>query len=69
MALPNGVENSLTAHLKNINPDKLPAACGKLNAFINEVNAKTKSKHLTLVQASKLLAAANAIKSSLGCPP
>jgi hypothetical protein len=69
MALPNGVGNSLTAHLNDINPDKFPAACGKLNAFTNEVNAKTKSKQLTLVQATQLLAAAAAIKSSLGCSP
>lgn len=74
MGLPAGVVNSLTAPLKQAaallndnNPSNDVAACGKLDAFINQVNAKTQNGQLTLAQATQLLQAANAIKSSLGC--
>jgi len=65
MGLSAGVANSLSARLNNINPNNKAAACGKLNAFINQVNAKVPP--LTGAQATQLLQAANAIKASLGC--
>lgn len=72
MGLPTGVANSLSAPLgqasallNDNNPNNDSAACGKLNAFINQVNAKTPP--LTGAQATQLLQAANAIKASLGC--
>ncbi len=49
----------------NTNNDN--AVCGKLNAFINEVNAKEKNGKLTLAQADQLKQQANAIKFSVGC--
>ena len=61
------MENSLRAPLNNINPDNKPAACGKLDAFINQINAKAQNGQLTPAQATQLLQAANAIKASLGC--
>jgi len=67
MGLPGGVATSLNAPLSNINTNNQAAACNKLNAFINQVNAKVQNGQLTSVQASQLLQAANAIKASLGC--
>ena len=65
MGLPGSVANSLSAPLNNINTSNLTASCGKLNAFINQVNAKTPP--LTGTQATQLIQSANAIKASLGC--
>jgi hypothetical protein len=74
MGLPKGVANSLTAPLgqasaklddKNLKNDV--AACNKLDAFINQVNAKGKSGQLTPDQAGQLLEMAYAIKANLGC--
>ena len=72
--LPDGVQTSLTAPLNNAikiltddNPNNDKAVCGKLDAFINEVNAKEKNGSLTATQATKLRQLANAIKVSLGC--
>jgi len=67
--LPNGVADSLTAPLKNIDPDNVHDACGKGVAFINQVNAKAQSGSLMPHQASQLLEAAEALRTSLGCPP
>lgn len=67
MGLPVGVANSLSAPLNNFNPSNLTAACGKLDAFINQVNAKLQNGQLTPAIAAQLLQAANAIKASLGC--
>jgi len=69
MGLPSGVASSLSVPLRNFNPDEVAAACGKLGAFINQVNAKVRSGHLTPAQAGPLLEAANAIRASLGCTP
>jgi len=65
LGLSAGIANSLSAPLSNINPNNKAAACGKLNAFINQVMAKTPP--LTGAQATQLLQAANAIQASLGC--
>jgi hypothetical protein len=67
MGLPAGVANSLRAPLNNINPSNVAAACGKLSAFVNQVNAKVQNGQLTPSAANQLLQYANAIKASLGC--
>jgi hypothetical protein len=67
IGLPAAVVNSLSAPLNNINTNNLTAACGKLNAFVDEVNAKLSNGQLTTSVANQLLQAANAIKTSLGC--
>ena len=68
IGLPPAVANSLSAPLGNLNTSNLNAACGKLNAFISQVNSKVQNGQLTTSQATPLLSAANAIKASLGCP-
>ena len=74
MGLLGGVANSLSAPigqastlLNDSNPRNDIAACGKLNAFIDKVNARVQNGQVTPAQASQLLQAANAIKASLGC--
>jgi hypothetical protein len=74
MGLPAAVANRLSAPLgqasallNDNNPNNNIAVCGKLGAFINQVNAKAQSGQLTPSQASQLLQAASAIKASLGC--
>jgi len=73
LGLPEEVENSLTAPLQNVgdkltdnNPKNDSAACGKLEGFINQVNAQ-EGKKLTLAEADELRQAAQALKNSLGC--
>lgn len=73
LGLPEGVESSLTAPLQNIgdkltdnNPNNDSAACGKLEGFINQVNAQ-EGKKLTSAEADELIQAAQAVKNSLGC--
>jgi hypothetical protein len=68
MGLSPPVANSLSAPLKSIDPDNVVATCGKLVAFINQVDAKGKNSQLTPTQAGQLLKAANVIKAGLGCP-
>jgi hypothetical protein len=57
-----------SALLNDNNPNNDIAACGKLGAFINQVNDKAQRGQLTPSEASHLLQAANAIKTALGCP-
>lgn len=45
----------------------LDVGCGKLDTFINQVDAKAQNGHLEPTQASQLLQAANSIETSLGC--
>lgn len=73
LGLPEGVESSLTAPLQNVgdkltdnNPNNDSAACGKLEGFINQVNAQ-EGKKLTSPEADELRQAAQAVKNSLGC--
>ena len=68
LGLPGGVANSLSAPLSNVNTNNLNSACGQLNAFIAQINAKTKSGQLTPTASAQLLQEAGAIKSNLGCP-
>jgi len=74
IGLPKGIENSLAAPLGNIpdlindvNTNNDTAACNKLDAFINEVNAK-EGPQLTTVEADTLRSLANDIKAGIGCP-
>ena len=70
LGLPQGLENSLTSKLRNAARDctrgKTNAACGKLGAFDNEVQAKT-GNGITPAQAAILAAHSAAIQSVLGC--
>ena len=78
MNLPSGLANSLTSKLSNaiksLDKGQITAAINQLNAFINEVSAKscgatctvpTQSKPLTGAQASQLIAAAQQIINAL----
>ncbi|MDP6512603.1 MAG: DUF5011 domain-containing protein [SAR202 cluster bacterium] len=74
LELPNGVQNSLSAPLNTAstilsdnNTNNDGAACGKLNAFTNQVDAKEGSGKLTQEQADELRQAADAIQDSLEC--
>ena len=69
-----GIANSLDAKLQNVfdalnaaKAGNLAAACNKIGAFINEVQAQA-GQALTLAQANQFIAAANQVKASLGCP-
>jgi hypothetical protein len=71
--LAHGIENSLDAKLRNaeaaldsVNGGDTPAACSKLDAFINEVQAQA-DQQLTPIQARELIAEATRIKSGFGC--
>jgi len=73
LGLPSNVENNLRAPLKQAqdvldddNPKNDGAVCGKINAFINMVNAQ-EGKKLTSEQAEKLREAAQSVKESIGC--
>jgi len=70
LGLPHGLENSLTTKLRNAARDctrgRVNAACGKLGAFDNEVQAKT-GNGITPAQAAILHAHNTAIQSVLGC--
>lgn len=75
LGLASGVQTSLigplnqaTTILEDDNPNNDAAACGKLGAFINQVNAKEKSGKLTSGEADELIQSAEAIEDSLGCP-
>jgi hypothetical protein len=65
LGLTNGPTNSLTGPLKNLDTSNKTAACNKLAEFIGHVNSQTPP--LTPAQAAQLIAAANAIKASIGC--
>lgn len=66
-----GVANSLDSKLQNalaavesLNNGNIATVCNKLDAFINEVQAKN---DITPAQATDLITAANRIKRTLGC--
>jgi len=74
--LSRGVAASLTAPLtrssallSDDNSKNDIAACRELDAFINQINAKRRSKQLTASQAAQLLAAAQELRSALTCAP
>lgn len=65
---PAGIASSLDSKLQAARQaNNTNAACGEMNAFINDVTAQSGNK-LTATQAQQLLSSANAIKTSLGCP-
>ena len=68
--LNGGTANSLTSKLdntaKSLGKNNANAACGQVDAFINQVNALS-GNQLTAAQAAELLASANQLKTSVGC--
>ena len=69
--LPTPPGGSLNAKLNGIlaaiNAGQTANACTQLNAFINEVNAQ-KGKKISVSDASALIAAAENVKTAIGCP-
>ena len=59
----NVLGNAVTL-LNDNNPNNDSGACGKLDAFINQVNA---NNSLSSAEKTQLILDANAIKTSLGC--
>jgi len=66
-----GIQNSLLAKLNAaagaLAADNTATACTKLSDFINECEAQS-GKKLSVEQADELIARANEIRDSLGCP-
>ena len=69
-SLPHGLENSLTQKLEtaqqSLEAGNFSAACGQIGAFVNQVEAQS-GKKLTTDQAARLIAAAQSIRTMLGC--
>lgn len=67
---PKGTENSLMAKLQNaftkLTRSDNAGACNELRAFINEVQAQS-GKKISVAQANQMLAAANRIRTVIGC--
>ena len=77
LSLPPGTSTSLDSKLQSAlaaaQAGKTAGACGDINAFISEVNAQTQTPHnpnkkITAADAAQMIAAAMAIKATLGCP-
>ncbi|HEX2311894.1 MAG TPA: hypothetical protein VHH91_14375 [Vicinamibacterales bacterium] len=71
--LEQGIASSLDAKLQNAlaayqaaRAGNLVAACGMLNAFLNEVNAQSDGA-LTAAQAAQLIAVTEQIRAGLKC--
>ena len=74
-ALPPEEQTSLIGPLRQVatlltdaNPANDRAACGRLDAFIDQVNAKEQSGEVTAAQATQLRQDAGDITAALGCP-
>jgi len=74
LGLPDGVTQSLIGPLEQAQtllddgvPQNDGAVCGKLTAFLNEVDAKEGNGDLTSEQADELRSPAQSIQNSLGC--
>jgi hypothetical protein len=72
--IPQGTKTSLTAPLRQAstiltddNPNNDESACGKLDAFINQVNAAETRGTLTEHRATDLRTQATDIRTDLGC--
>jgi hypothetical protein len=72
--VPQSVKTSFTAPLKEAsdilsddNPNNDKAVCGKLGAFINQVNANERGGTLTAEQADELRTQAENIMNQLDC--
>ena len=72
LGLPQGIRTSLSAKLSNakasLDAGHTPAACGLLDAFINEVHAQS-GKKITMVQADELEVACRAAPSGVDVVP
>jgi thrombospondin type 3 repeat protein len=70
LGLPQGIENSLLVKIQGassaLTNGQTTAACGKLDALINEVQAQS-GKKIPASTAADLIAAVQQIKASLGC--
>jgi len=70
LGLPSGTAKSLVVKLQDaanaLDTENTEAACSKLGAFLQEVNAQT-GKKLTAAQADLLIAEATRIRTVLGC--
>lgn len=71
--LSSGISNSLDGKLRNVvealedaSAGDTPSACGKMGAFINEINAQEGVK-LTTAQAAELRTTAQHVRTFLGC--
>jgi hypothetical protein len=68
--LSKGIANSFLVKVKAainaFDRGDLDAACGNLKALINHAEAQS-GKRLTVAQANRIIAAAQAIRASLGC--
>jgi len=69
-----GITTSLDAKLSHVlsalasaKGNSVTVACNSLNAFINEVEARSRSRLLTSEQAASLISAASSVKKALGC--
>src|SRR3989442_7816725 len=74
-SLPPEEQTSLIGPLRQVatlltdaNPANDRAACGRLDAFIDQVNAKEQSGEVTAAQATQLRQDAGDITAALGCP-
>src|SRR2546426_994905 len=74
-ALPPEEQPSLIGPLRQVatlltdaNPANDRGACGRLDAFIDQVNAKEQSGEVTAAQATQLRQDAGDITAALGCP-
>lgn len=71
LGLQNGIENSLLVKIQGVSRDlsnaQTTSACGKLEAFVNEVQAQAGNK-IPAAAAADLIAAAQQIMTGLGCP-
>ena len=68
MALPGRIENTLLNELKKVDKKKdLAGSCRQLDHFAKKVNEQLKHHELTAEQATLLLDAATAIKTTWGC--
>jgi hypothetical protein len=70
MGLPRGTERSLMAKVeaaqRSYARGNVSAACGQLQALINQASAQS-GKSLTVAQANAIIAAATEIRTALGC--
>lgn len=67
LGLPAGVATTLMAPLNNINTNHSAAACGKLSAFVNQLDGKVQNGQVMVAASFQLLRAAKAIAANLGC--
>ena len=71
LGLEKGIANSLLVKIQGASRDlstgQTSSACGKLDAFVNEVQAQSGNK-IPAAAAADLIAAAQRIRNGLGCP-